>query len=94
MLEVIAAGVAGVAGHLKSRNFTRRRLRFTSWVERPGVGLFAGAATAVVAAPLVALLPFVGAGAGLIVGGALGAGVGTGIAVGARQARDGWVPED
>lgn len=90
MLELIAAGVVGVAGHLKSRDFTRRRLRFTSWVEKPGLGLFAGAATAVVAAPLVAVLPIVGAGTAI----ALGAGVGTGVALGARQARSGWHPED
>ena len=90
MLEIIAAGVAGVAGHLKSRDFTRHRLRFTSWVEKPGIGLFAGAATAVVAAPIVAFLPVVGAGTAI----AAGIGVGTGVALGARQARSGWHPED
>lgn len=90
MLELIAAGVIGVAGHIKSKDFTRTRLRYTQWVERPALGLFVGAATAVVAAPLVALLPFVGAGTAI----ALGAGVGTGVAVGAKQARTGWLPED
>jgi hypothetical protein len=90
MLELIAAGVVGVAGHLKSKDFARRRLRFTSWVEKPGLGLFVGAATAVVAAPLVAVLPIVGAGTAI----ALGAGVGTGVAIGARQARQGWHPDD
>ena len=42
-------------------------------------------ATAVVAAPLVAALPFVGAGMGLIVGGAMGLGVGTGVQAAARE---------
>jgi hypothetical protein len=90
MLELIAAGVVGVAGHLKSKDYTRRRLRFTHWVEKPALGLFVGAATAVVAAPLVAFLPIVGAGTAI----ALGAGVGTGVALGARQAREGWTPEE
>lgn len=94
MLEIIAAGVAGVAGHMKSRDWVRRRLRYTSFVEKPGLGLFAGAATAVVATPVVALLPFVGAGAAMVVGIGLGAGVGTGIAKGASQARSGWHPDD
>ncbi|MCA9738856.1 MAG: hypothetical protein R3E98_09905 [Gemmatimonadota bacterium] len=88
MLELIGLGVAGVAGltgHLKSKDFVRRRLRFTKVVETPGVGLFTGVATAVVAAPLVAALPFVGAGMGLIVGGAMGLGVGTGVQAAARE---------
>jgi hypothetical protein len=90
MLELIAAGVIGVAGHIKSKDFTRTRLRYTGWIEKPGLGLFVGAATAVVAAPLVAVLPLVGAGTAI----ALGAGVGTGVAIGARQARMGWLPEE
>lgn len=90
MLELIAAGAVGAAGHLKSRDFVRRRLRFTSWVEKPGLGLFTGAAATVLAAPVVAVLPVVGAGTAII----FGAAVGTGVAVGARQARSGWHPDD
>lgn len=90
MLELIAAGAVGAAGHLKSRDFVRRRLRFTSWVEKPGLGLFTGAAATVLAAPVVAVLPVVGAGTAII----FGASVGTGVAVGARQARSGWHPDD
>jgi hypothetical protein len=90
MIELIAAGVLGVAGHIKSKDFTRSRLRYTAWVEKPGLGLFVGAATAVAVAPLVAVLPIVGAGTAI----ALGAGVGTGVAIGARQARTGWLPEE
>ncbi len=90
MIELIAAGVVGVAGHQKSKDWVRRRLRFTSWIEKPGIGLFAGAATAVVAAPVVAVLPFIGAGTAI----AAGIGVGTGVAIGARQGRSGWHPDD
>lgn len=90
MLELVAAGVIGVAGHLKSKDWVRRRLRFTNWVEKPGIGLFTGAATAVVLAPVVGLLPIVGAGTAI----AAGIGVGTGVSIGARQARGGWHPDD
>lgn len=90
MIELIVAGAAGVAGHMKSKKFVRKRLRFTRWVERPGLGLMAGAATAIVAGPLVAVLPFIGAGAGAVVGIGAGLGVGTGVSIGARQARDGY----
>ncbi|MFO8175142.1 MAG: hypothetical protein R6T96_12715 [Longimicrobiales bacterium] len=93
MLELLgigAAGAAGVYGHLKSRKFVRRRLRFTSMVERPGLGIMAGVAAAVLAAPLVAILPILGTGTALL----FGAGVGTGVSMGAREARDGDVWED
>jgi len=88
MFELIALGVAGTAGvfgHMKSKDWVRRKLRFTSVIEKPGLGLMAGAAAAIVAAPVVAVLPLVGAGTAL----AIGAGVGTGVAIGAREARDG-----
>lgn len=73
------AGAAGVFGHIKSRDFVKRRLRFTSFVDKPGMGLAAGAVTTVA----VAALPVLGIPAGLIVG----AGVGTGVAMGARDAK-------
>jgi len=88
MLELIAVGVAGVAGvggHFKAREFVKRRLRFTKWVERPGVGLAAGALTALAAAPVVAILPVVGVGTAI----AAGVGVGTGVALGSKDAREG-----
>ena len=86
MLEIIgvaAAGAAAVAGHLKSKEFVARRLRYTSFVENPAFGVFAGVGAAIVAAPLVALIPFVGAGTAL----AFGVGVGTGVSMGASRAR-------
>ena len=88
MVELIAIGVAsvvGVGGHFKARDFVKRRLRFTRWVERPGMGLAAGAVTALAAAPAVALLPIVGVGTAI----AAGVGVGTGVALGAKDAREG-----
>lgn len=87
MLELIAlgiAGAAGVGGHIKSRRFVRRRLRFTSWVEKPALGVAAGVGATLLAAPVVALLPVVGAGTAI----AVGVGVGSGVSIGARQARE------
>jgi hypothetical protein len=90
MLELIVAGVVGVAGHLKSRDFVHRRLRYTNLVEKPVIGLAAGVATTLIAAPLVAVLPIVGAGTAI----ALGAGVGTGVSLGAARARRRAFPEE
>lgn len=94
MLEIIAAGALGAVSHVKSKDFVRRRLRYTDLVERPGLGLFTGAATMVVTGVAVAALPFVGAGAGILVGIGAGVGVGTGVGKGVRQARGGWHPDD
>ena len=87
LLAVAIAGGAGVFGHLKSRTFVRKRLRFTDWIEKPGLGLAAGVGATVVAAPIVWVLPVVGAGTAL----AIGAGVGTGVAAGAKEARRGRI---
>ncbi len=95
MLEIIGLGIAGAAsvyGHVKSRKFVRRRLRYTGLVEKPGIGIAAGVVAAVCAAPVTAILPLIGAGTALL----FGAGVGTGVSMGAREARDGdsWDDED
>ena len=55
MFGLIGLGVAaaaGVIGHIKSRKFVGRRLRFTSVVEKPYVALVAGVTATIVAAPL------------------------------------------
>jgi len=87
MLALLAAGIAGasgVFGHIQCRHFVGQRLRYTSIVDKPMLGLWAGVGTTVVAAPLVAVLPIVGAGTAI----ALGAGVGTGVALGVRDSRN------
>jgi hypothetical protein len=86
MLGLISLGIAsavGVVGHLKSRKFVGRKLRFTSLVEKPGIGLAAGVAATIVASPVVAILPLVGVGTAL----AFGAGVGTGVSLGVSDAK-------
>lgn len=93
MFELIAlaiAGVAGVGGHIKSRRFVGKRLRYTSLVEKPALGLWAGVGATLAAAPVVALLPIVGAGTAI----ALGAGVGTGVALGVKDTHEPPLLED
>lgn len=87
MFELIAAGIAGAAGifgHLRSRKFVGQRLRYTTFVEKPMLGLWTGVATTVVAAPIVALLPIVGAGTAIVAG----VGVGTGVSLGVKDAKE------
>jgi hypothetical protein len=87
MFGLIAAGIAGasgVIGHIKSRHFVGQKLRYTSVVETPLLGVWVGVAATVVAAPLVAVLPFVGAGTAI----AIGAGVGTGVALGVKDSKE------
>ncbi len=84
MFELLIAGVVGVVGHFKSREFVGRRLRYTSIVEKPALGLWAGFGATLLAAPVVAVLPFVGAGTAIVIG----AGVGTGVALGVKDTGD------
>ena len=56
ILETIglgAAGAAGLFGHVKTKEFVSRKLRYTKVAEKSasGMGLVAGAATAIAAAP-------------------------------------------
>jgi len=87
MFGLIAAGIAGatgVFGHIKSRKFVGQRLRYTKLVEKPALGLWAGVGATIVAAPLVAVLPIVGAGTAI----AIGAGIGTGVALGVKDTKE------
>jgi hypothetical protein len=81
MIELLLAGFVGVYGHLQSRKFVGRRLRYTTIVEKPALGLWTGVAATVLAAPIVAVLPIVGAGTAI----AIGVGVGTGVALGVKD---------
>ena len=87
MFGLIAAGIAGVSGvfgHIKSRDFVSQKLRYTSLVEKPMLGFWAGVGATVIAAPVVAVLPIVGAGTAI----AIGAGIGTGVALGVKDSKE------
>ncbi len=70
----LSAG-AGIAGFVTSKDFTQKKLRFVDAAHKPGAPLIAGVAAAVLAAPVVAILPIVGAGTAIL----LGAGVALGV---------------
>ncbi len=82
LLGMGIAGAAGILGHTRARSFVGRRLRFTSLVEKPYLGVAAGVTATVIASPL-AWLPLVSVGTAI----AFGTGVGTGAALGARDAK-------
>jgi len=83
LLGLGIAAAAGIVGHMRTRSFVGRRLRFTSLVEKPYLGVAVGVTATVVASPLVAVLPVVGVGTAIV----FGAGVGTGAALGAKDAK-------
>lgn len=78
MFEIItlaATAASGIAGYVMSKDFTQRKLRYVDAAHRTGAPVIAGIAAAVVAAPVMWLLPLVGAGTALV----LGAGVALGV---------------
>jgi hypothetical protein len=86
VLELIgfAATTALTAvGYYQARQYVQRRLQYVDAVHGVRAPLIAGTAAALVAAPVVALLPVVGAGTAVL----FGAGVGAGVAAGARSIR-------
>jgi hypothetical protein len=82
MFEIItlaASAGAGIAGYVASKDFTQRKLRFVDAVHRPGVAIIAGGVAALVAAPIVAVLP--------IVTGLTAVLLGAGVALGVKTAQ-------
>jgi hypothetical protein len=84
LIAAVIAGVAGVVGHMKSRSFVGKRLRYTNIVETPALGLWAGVGATILAAPVVAVLPIVATGTAIVIG----VGVGTGVALGVRDTKE------
>ncbi len=88
MVELIVLGMAvggiGLA-YSKVRRFVRGRLRFVDGVQRRPAPYLAGAVAVLGAVPVVWLLPVLGGGTALL----FGAGVGLGVAHGARDIREG-----
>ncbi len=74
-------GAAGIAGYIKTRQFVRKKLRFVDAVSKPSTPLIVGTATALVAGPVMALLPIVTATSGVL----FGLGIGTGVLHGAKD---------
>jgi hypothetical protein len=85
VIGLVVGGAAAVAGYIKSRSFVKRRLRYVDSIQKSSVPILAGAAAAIVAAPVVALLPLIGGPAAI----AFGLAVGAGTHAGAKDIRDG-----
>jgi len=83
MLMLAGAGVAAILGHVRTRQYVRARLRFVDVVQSPAAPVIAGIGAALLAAPVVWLLPVLGAGTALV----FGAAVGSGAALGSRDVR-------
>jgi len=78
MFELIGTAAAlgsGIAGYVASKDFTKRKLRFVDAIHTRPAPLIAGVGVALLAAPIVWILPIVGAGTAIL----LGAGVGLGV---------------
>jgi hypothetical protein len=74
---------ATIVGFWQARQFTQNKLRFVDAVHRPGTSVIAGVGAALIAAPVVWLLPLVGIGTALL----FGAGVALGVNSGAKEIR-------
>jgi hypothetical protein len=88
LIGFAATAVAGIGGYMKTRAFVARRLRYVDSVQNGVVPILAGTAAAVVAAPVVAMLPIIAAPTAI----AFGLGVGVGTRAGVRAIRSG-VPD-
>jgi hypothetical protein len=77
MFELIVLGAAVVA-YVQVRRFVRERLRFVDGIQRRGLPFAAGVATTLAMFPVVWLLPGVGGGMAILIGGAIGLGVSRG----------------
>lgn len=75
IISIAAAAAAGIGGFAATKDFAKRKLRFVDVIHSRPAPWIAGGIAALVAAPVVALLPIVGAGTALL----FGAGVGLGV---------------
>ncbi len=83
VISLVVAAAVTLVGYWQSRQFVQSRLRYVDAVHKTAVPLLAGVGAALVALPIVALLPIVGTGTALL----FGAGVATGVSAGRREIR-------
>jgi hypothetical protein len=83
LIGLAATTALTAVGYYQARHSVERRLQYVDAVHGMRAPLIAGTAAALVAAPVVAILPVVGAGTAVL----FGVGVGAGVAAGARNIR-------
>jgi hypothetical protein len=88
LLSLAIAALLAVTLHRVTRRFVRDRLRYVDAVRTAVAPWLAGGVALLVAAPVMAVLPIVGAGTALTVGLAVGMGVASGV----RDIKQGTLP--
>ena len=83
IVALLIALTAGFLGYVQTRRFVSSRLRYVDAAQNRLLPLLAGIGAMLLALPVVAVLPVIGAGTAVV----LGLGVGTGVAVGAKDVR-------
>jgi hypothetical protein len=83
LLAFALSTAAVIIGFTQARDFVARRLRYVDAARSPLAPIVAGVGAALIAAPIVWMLPFVGVGSAL----AFGLSVGLGVAAGNKEIR-------
>ena len=83
ILSFAASFLLATFAYVQTKAFVTRRLRYVDAVQSALAPFIAGIVAAVIALPLVAFIPLVGAGTAL----SLGLAVGFGVAAGAREVK-------
>lgn len=83
LLGLAASFAVAVVGYMQARAFVRERLRYVDLAQSFLAPFVAGVGAAVVATPIVALLPIIGGGTAV----AFGLSVGFGVANGQKDVR-------
>jgi len=83
LISFLASTAVAIVAYAQARSFVTRRLRYVDAVQNALAPFIAGIAAAVIAMPLVAIIPILGVGTALTFGFAVGAGV----MAGAREVR-------
>ena len=83
LLSFIAGTLLAMVGYAQARAFVTTRLRYVDAVHTAIAPFIAGIGAALVALPVMALLPYLGAGTAL----SFGVAVGAGVASGSREVR-------
>jgi hypothetical protein len=83
ILSFAASFLLATFAYVQTKGFVTRRLRYVDAVQSALAPFIAGLVAAVIALPLVAFIPLVGAGTAL----SLGLAVGFGVAAGAREVK-------
>jgi hypothetical protein len=83
LLGIFITFVITLAGFVVSQRFVENRLRYVDAVQRPYAPLVAGAIAALIALPIVGIVPIIGTGTAIL----FGVSVFAGVASGAREIR-------